>query len=159
MRRLAIAAALALGVVGPVLAHHAGETVEAGDIVVSHAWMVANADMAHASAVYLTLDNRGSAPDRLISAKVDFAAQATFQAQALQTDGTLAVTDIAAVQVQPNQVLTLQPGAVWIELVGLERVFAPGEHFELELVFEKGGEADVIVEVEPAPRGGDKPAS
>ena len=50
-------------------------------VVVSHAWMVANADMAHATGVYLTLDNRGDAADRLTGAAVEFADHAAFQAQ------------------------------------------------------------------------------
>jgi copper(I)-binding protein len=158
MRRLALAAALSVGVAAAAWAHHAGEVAQAGSVVVSHAWTVANADMAHAGGVYLTLDNRGEAADRLTGAAVEFADRAVFQAQALGADGTLEVQDIAAVAVQPGQVLTLQPGVAWIELQGLKRVFAPGETFELELLFEKGGEAEVLVHVEEAKDRG-KPAS
>jgi periplasmic copper chaperone A len=158
MRRLALAAALSVGVAAAAWAHHAGEVVQAGSVVVSHAWTVANADMAHATGVYLTLDNRGETADRLTGAAVDFADSAVFQAQALGADGTLEVQDVAAVAVQPGQVLTLQPGVAWIELQGLKRVLAPGETFELELVFGKGGEAEVLVRVEEA-KGRGKPAS
>jgi copper(I)-binding protein len=158
MRHLALAVALAAGVSTAALAHHAGEVVQAGSVVVSHAWMVANADMAHASGVYLTLDNRGDSADRLVAAEAELAGRAVFQAQTLGTDGTLRVQDIAAVQIQPNQVLTLQPGVAWIELEGLQRVLAPGETFELELTFEKGGEAEILVHVEEA-KGLGKPAS
>lgn len=158
MRRLALAAALSVGVAAAAWAHHAGEVVQAGSVVVSHAWMVANADMAHATGVYLTLDNRGDAADRLTGVAVEFADHAAFQAQTLGADGTLQIQDIAAVAIQPGQVLTLQPGVAWIELQGLKRVFAPGETFELELAFEKGGEAEVLVHVEEAKDRG-KPAS
>jgi copper(I)-binding protein len=158
MRHLILAAALSVGVAASALAHHAGEVVQAGSVVVSHGWMIANADMAHANGVYLTLDNQGQEADRLVAAKVEFAPRAVFQAQTLGADGTLKVQDIAAIQVRPNQVVTLQPGVVWIELEGLQRVFAPGETFELELTFEKGGEAEVMVQVEDRPREG-KPAS
>lgn len=153
MRRLAFAAMLSVGVAASALAHHAGETAQAGDVLVSHAWMTANADMAHGAAVYLTLDNRGAAPDRLTSAKVEFAANARFQAQAMGSDGTLQVQDVKAVQVQSGQVLTLQPGTVWIALEGLQRVLAPGETFPLELTFERGGETDVLVHVERRSEG------
>jgi copper(I)-binding protein len=60
------------------------------------------------------------------------------------------VQDVTAVRIQPNQVLTLQPGVAWIELEGLQRVYAPGETFELALTFEKGGRAEIVVHVEKA---------
>jgi copper(I)-binding protein len=158
MRHLALAAALAAGLSTAALAHHDEEVVQAGAVIVSHAWMVANADMAHATGVYLTLDNRGTNADRLVAAEAEFAGRAVFQAQTLAADGTLQVQDVTAVRIEPNQVLTLQPGVAWIELEGLQRVYAPGEAFELELTFEKGGKAEIVVHVEKA-RGPGEPAA
>jgi copper(I)-binding protein len=161
MRRLLIAAALAGGVASAAWAHHPGEgigdTVQAGAVVVSHAWMVAPADTAHAAAVYLTLENGGDVADRLVAAETEIAAGTVFQAQTLAPDGTLKVQDVAALQVAPSQALTLQPGVAWIELEGLQRALVPGESFHLELAFERGGKVEVLVHVEPEAKG--KPAS
>jgi periplasmic copper chaperone A len=72
------------------------------------------------------------------------------QAQAIGGDGTLAVQDVAAIAVQPGQVLTLQPGAIWLELEGVQRAFVDGQHFHMTLVFETAGAVEIDVWVNEA---------
>jgi periplasmic copper chaperone A len=64
----------------PVLAHHDGDRFAAEAITVSHAWTVETSATAHAIEVFLTIDNEGEAPDRLVAASVRFADPAVFQA-------------------------------------------------------------------------------
>jgi copper(I)-binding protein len=151
MRKLLLSSALfSLGLAYPAIAHHDGEIHKLGDLVVSHAWMRENPGMAHATAVYLTIDNQGSEADRLVGAEVDFADEAVFQAQTMGADGTLEVRDVSGVKIQPDQVLTLKPGVVWIELEGVRRTFRHGEHFDMTLTFEKAGTVEIEVAIEPA---------
>lgn len=150
MRKLLLSSAtLALALIGPVQAHHAGEIGKAGDLVVSHAWMHENAETAHSGAVYLTIDNQGDAADRLLAAEVDFADRVVFQAQTVDAEGVLEVRDLAAIKVNPGQVLTLKPSAVWIELESVQRTFLEGDHFDMTLTFEKAGTVGIEVEIEP----------
>lgn len=153
MRRL-LPALLAAGVTATapapvVLAHHAEVPVRAGDLSIGHGWTVENAGTAHAGAVYLTVANAGTAPDRLTGASVPFADRVTIQAPVLGPDGTLAVRDLRAVAVAPGQSLTFQPGGVRLVLEGLHARFRAGEHFAMTLTFERAGAVDVEIEVEP----------
>jgi hypothetical protein len=150
MRKLLFSSALlSLGLAGPAVAHHAGEISQLSKLVISHAWMHENAEMAHSTSVFLTIDNQGTKADKLIGAEVDFADGAVFQAQTVDADGVLAVQDISGINIDPDQVLTLKPGVVWIELESVHRTFEHGDHFDLTLTFEKAGIIEVEVQIEP----------
>ena len=150
MRNLLFSSALlSLGLACPAVAHHAGETSQLSKLVISHAWMHENAEMAHSTSVYLTIDNQGTEADKLIGAEVDFADRAVFQAQTVGADGVLAVQDIRGINIDPDQVLTLKPGVVWIELESVHRTFEYGEHFDMTLTFQKAGRVEIEVEIEP----------
>lgn len=144
LRATALAALLA----APALAHHAGDVFEAGEIQVSHAWTVATGQTAHAIEVFLTIDNRGAEPDRLIGATTRFSAPAVFQAPIVGGDGTLSVTEVPAIEIAPGQQVTFQPGGIRIVLGNVQRHFAEGDHFHMILEFEKAGEIEIDVDVE-----------
>ena len=150
MRNLFIGAALTVMAAGAAIAHHAGDTYPVGDLVVSHAWTYETAAAGHSTKVYLTIMNNGEEADRLIESSVDFASRAVMQAQAIGADGTLAVQDVAALRIEPGQTLTLQPGAMWIELEGVQRVFKDGQHFHMDLTFEQAGSVEIDVWVNEA---------
>ena len=150
MRHLLIGAAMTVMAAGAAIAHHAGETFPVGDLVVSHAWTYETAAAGHATKVYLTVMNNGDEADRLIDARVDFAPRTVIQAQAIGADGTLGVQDVAALTIEPGQSLTLQPGAMWLELEGVQRTFAHGQYFHMDLTFEVAGSVEIDVWVEEA---------
>jgi copper(I)-binding protein len=153
MRNFIIGAGMAIMAAGTALvapqgwAHHAGDSYAVGDLVVSHAWTYETSSAGHASKVYLTIMNNGDEADRLIGAAVDFAPRVGMQAQAVGADGTLAVQDLVAIRIEPGQSLTLQPGAMWLELEGVQRTFVDGQDFHMDLTFERAGtvEIDVLV--------------
>jgi len=150
MRNLLVGAAMTVMAAGAAIAHHAGDTYPVGDLVVSHAWTYETAAAGHATKVYLTIMNNGAEADRLLDARVDFAPRTVIQAQVIGADGTLAVQDVAAVGIEPGQSLTLQPGAMWLELEGVQRRFAHGQHFHMDLTFEQAGSVEIDVWVEEA---------
>lgn len=154
MKRLLAATVLA-ATATYAFAHHDGERFKVGDLMVSHAYMYENAATAHATKVYLTIENVGADADRLVGASVDFATKVVFEGQAIDADGTLAVTEVTAVSIAPGQTLTLQPGAIWIELEGVKETFEHGEHFDMTLTFEKAGTVEIEVEIEELPDGDD----
>lgn len=145
MRNLLLGAAMTVMAAGAALAHHAGDTYPVGDLVVSHAWTYETAAIGHSTKVYLTIANTGEAADRLIDARADFADRVVMQAQAVGADGTLAVQDVAGIRIEPGQTLTLQPGAMWLELEGVQRTFKDGQHFHLDVTFETAGAVEIDV--------------
>ncbi len=155
MKRLLAAAIVAATAVTTGYAHHDGDRFKVGDLMVSHAYTYENAATAHATRVYLTIENVGAEGDRLTGASVDFATRVLFEGQAIDAEGTLAVTEINAVSIAPGQTLTFQPGAIWIELEGVKRTFEHGEHFYMTLTFETAGTVEIEVEIEEVPNGHD----
>ncbi|WP_366556275.1 copper chaperone PCu(A)C [Aquibaculum sediminis] len=153
MRRLISGVLLAAFLAAPAaLAHHAGESYAARDVVVSHAWTHENAPSAHANAVFLTIVNDGDEPDRLTGVTGDFFSHAEIQVPVLDDAGVLHTRTVTSLEIAPGQSLTLQPGGVQIQLIGLQSTHFPGDHFDLTLRFENAGAITVEVEVEPLRR-------
>ena len=159
MRNLIIGAGVAFLAAGAAWAHHDGDTFQVGDLVVSHAWTYETAEAGHASKVYLTIQNNGDTADRLLRASVDFAPTVVMQAQAIDAEGTLAVQDLTAIRIEPGQVLTLQPGAIWLELEGVQQAFYDGAFFHMDLTFETAGAVEIDVGVNKADDHEGEPAS
>jgi copper(I)-binding protein len=164
LRRLAQRAAvgtLALGLLAgaPALlapqanAHHPGdEPAAAKEIKVSHAWTVAETANPDSFSVYLTLWNEGETTDRLESAHVDFADNATIQPGAKAAGDLSGITSIA---LKPGQAVTLHPHTVRLVFANADGLPNPGDHFQMHLDFAKAGEIAVEVEV-LAPRDADQ---
>src|SRR5712671_2603830 len=68
-RAIACAIMLVYFIVAPALA----EEVKAGDLVITQAWSRATPGGAKVAGGYLTIENRGSTPDRLIGGSADVA--------------------------------------------------------------------------------------
>ena len=147
MRSLA-AAMLAVGLALPAYAHHDGEIFEQAGIQVSHAWTVETSAKAHAVEVYMTLENTGDRPVVLTGAEIDFAAPGVFQAQTIDSSGTLKTTEVARVEIAPGQSVTMQPGGLRLVFNDVKRVLHAGDHFHAHLDFAGVGEMEIEVDVE-----------
>lgn len=157
MKARILGIALAAGLATSALAHHGGEVVAAGDLLVSHGWTYEVADAAHAVDVYLTIDNQGDSPDRLVAASVTFADAVEIQAPVLES-GVLKTATVKAVEIAPGQVLTFQPGGLHLVLQSVHRSFVHGQHFDLALTFEKAGPVEIEIEIEESDHE-DQPAA
>ncbi len=129
----------------------------AGDIRVEHPWARATIGKAKNGAVYMTLVNAGSAPDRLVKAASPMAERAT--AHAHHMDGNvMKMHPVDAIEIAPGSPTVLKPGGLHIMLFGLAAPLKAGETFPLTLSFERAGRLTIEVLVEqPAspPPGGD----
>lgn len=153
LARRAAAGSLALGLLAgapailpaPVHAHHPGdEAAAAKDIKVSHAWTVAEPASPDSFSVYLTLWNEGDTPDRLESAHVAFADDATIQPGA---QAAADLSGITAIALKPGQAVTLHPHTVRLVFANADGLPRPGDHFAMHLDFAEAGEIAVEVEV------------
>ena len=159
--RRAAAGTLALGLLAgapallpaPVNAHHPGdEPAGAEGIKVSHAWTVADPASPDSFSVYLTLWNEGETADRLESAHVAFADDATIEPGPKAAGGLAGITAIA---LEPGQAVTLHPHTVRLVFANSSGLPKPGGHFHMHLDFAAAGEIAVDVEV-LAPRDADQ---
>jgi hypothetical protein len=97
--------------------------------------------------VYLTLENQGRQPDRLIGAKSDIA-QAVELHRTTMEGGVMKMQPIAGgVEVPARSRVIFEPGGAHIMLVGLKRDLKAGDRFSVELRFEKSGTLSVESEV------------
>lgn len=148
LKKLVIAAALALVALAPASAHHANDdaATKAG-LKVSHAWTAANSSMAHAIQVYATLWNEGETPDTLVDVHVPFAEDAAIQTQEVAEDGTLEVREVKQVALQPGQAVTMHPQGLHLVFNDVQKVLRPGDTFHAHFEFAKAGELEVEVHV------------
>ena len=124
-----------------------GHSHEKGELQIRHPWARATPPGAAVGAGYLEIRNRGSQPDRLLSA-------ATALAKRVELHVTEHAADVAkmrqlrAFEVPARERLTLRPGGAHLMLVDLVRPLKKGERFAMTLRFERAGELEVQFEVQ-----------
>lgn len=134
----------------PASAHEVG----VGDLVLHHAWSRASLGNSSNGAVYITIENRGTEAERLLSAT-------TWIASDVMIHETIMNGDVASMQmadslaIAPGEVLKLQPNGTHIMLLGLSQKLIEGETFPLTLTFEKAGEVTLDILIESATETGE----
>jgi copper(I)-binding protein len=127
---VAVAALLA----GAVQAHE----VKAGSLTLSNLAVRASLGAVPTSAAYLTIDNAGDAPDRLLS--VACACAASAMVHRTQTAGGISSMDTAgAVVVPAHGKVSLEPNGLHIMLMGVKAPLKAGGMQEMTLRFERAG--------------------
>jgi copper(I)-binding protein len=102
---------------------------------------------AQTGAVYMTIDNKASAPDRLTGAGSDVAAQVQVHEMSMD-NGVMKMRELADGLATPaGGSVTLKPGSYHIMLIRLNKPLAVGESFPLTLKFEKAGNISITVPV------------
>lgn len=146
MNRLFVAAVAALSLVAlPVLAHD----VTKGDLHIDHPWSRATAPSAPNGGAYLTIENKGAMPDRLLAARGDVAGRIELHTHNM-VDGVMQMRPVEAIEVPAGGKVELKPGGLHIMLLGLKAPLAKDQRFPLTLVFERAGEVAVDVVIDAA---------
>lgn len=105
------------------------------------------AKMGMNSAAYMVIENKGSAPDRLLSASGDVAESVEVH-QTKQKDGMMVMEQMTdGLEVPANGNVELRPAGYHIMLVGVKRDLKPGDTFKLTLNFQSGKAIPVDVTV------------
>lgn len=118
----------------------------AATIHASNATAYATAEGARTGAIFVTLHNPQTAPDKLIGAATDKAAIAEIHESYVdEADGTMQMRKAESVEIQPNQQVELKPGSFHIMLIDLTAPLVDGETFNVTLKFQNAG--DVVVPV------------
>jgi len=116
-------------------------------LVVERVW--ARASTGATGAVYLSISNHGTAPDRLLAVRTPMAEKAELHESKME-NGVMKMRPLGPITIGPSQSAVLKPGADHVMLMGLKQPLKQGETFPLTLTFEKAGDIQVNVKIEGA---------
>jgi copper(I)-binding protein len=122
-------------------------TAETGSIAVENAWARATPKGAKVASGYLTIKNQGNKPDRLVSARADFAGKAEIHLTKM-ADGVAQmrpVTDGLAIPAKGS--VALEPNSYHLMFMDLAGPLSEGETVRGELIFELAGSVAVTFQV------------
>ena len=130
-----LAALLALGL--PASAQT--RTVMAGDIAVVEPWSRATPGSAKVGAGYLVIENRGTAPDRLVGGSLAVAGRVEIHEMSV-TDGVMRMKPLEnGLAVPPGGRVELKPGGLHAMFVDLKEPLREGQTIAGTLQFERAG--------------------
>ncbi len=138
----------------------AGDTV-LGDLVIHQPWSRATPGGAQVGGGYVTIENKGTTPDRLTGGS--FAASSGFELHSMtMTGGVMQMRPAGPLEIPPGRSVSLDPSGLHIMFTGLKRPLKKGESVPGTLTFDHAGTAKIEFDVESigakGPGGGVAPA-
>ena len=117
------------------------------DLQTSNAWARETVAGQSATAAYMTIANKGSGDDRLVSV----AANAPIMAMLHSSESSGGISRMRGLEsglaIPAGSTIDLKPGGTHVMITGLGAQLRPGETLKLTLRFEKSGERPVTVNV------------
>lgn len=124
------------------------EDVKAGDLVITQAWSRATPGGAKVGGGYLTIENKGSAPDRLLGGSSDIAAKVQVHEMSMN-NGVMTMRPVdGGLVIEPGKTVKLTPGGFHLMLLDLKGPLKQGEKLPITLEFEKAGKVSVVLDVQ-----------
>lgn len=151
MKSLSAAALFGLSLLAtPAFAQPAGCAADifiAGDLTISGAFSRATLPQAKVAGGYLTIENRGTAPDRLLGGSTEGAR--TVQVHQMQMVGDMMKMSQVegGLEIPAGGSVTLDPGGYHLMLMDLTQPLKADECLALTLKFEKAGEVPVTLAI------------
>jgi hypothetical protein len=141
-----LASAVVLGclLATPALA----EEVKAGDLVITQAWSRATPGGAKVAGGYLTIENKGSAPDRLIGGSTDVADKVQVHEMATN-NGVMTMRPLdKGLTIEPGKTVKLAPGGLHLMMLDLKSPLKQGDKLPVTLEFERAGKVKLSFDVQ-----------
>ena len=137
------------------------EEVKAGDLVITQAWSRATPGGAKMGGGYLTIENKGSTPDRLIGGSADVASKVQVHEMAMK-NGVMTMRPLDnGLTIEPGKTVKLAPGGYHLMLFDLKSPLKQGDKVPVTLEFEKAGKVTISLDVQglgaQGPAGAEKP--
>jgi copper(I)-binding protein len=136
------------------------DEVKAGDLVISQAWSRATPGGAKVGGGFLTIENRGTAPDRLIGGTSDVASKVEVHEMSMN-NGVMTMRPLEkGLTIDAGKTVKLAPGGYHLMLMDLKHPLKRGDKLAITLEFEKAGKVQVSFDVQgvgataPAAGGG-----
>ena len=137
------------------------EEVKAGDLVISQSWSRATPTGAKVAGGFLTIENKGAGPDRLIGGSGEIAAKLEVHEMAMN-NGVMTMRPLdKGLMIEPGKTVKLAPGGYHLMLFDLKSPLKQGDKVPVTLEFEKAGKVTLSLDVQgvgaqaPAAAGGD----
>lgn len=148
---VARALAIAVPLLGLALGTATGHGVKRKTLAIDHPMAFEWQHVGDTVAVYMTIANTGTRPDRLIGAESPMATRITLHDAGLP--GRQAEVEAKALDIAPGARLALVPSGAKLRLHGVKRVPVAWDTFPMTLVLERAGRVtvDVLVEESGAP--------
>jgi periplasmic copper chaperone A len=123
------------------------QEVKAGDLVITQAWTRATPNGAKIGGGFLTIENKGSTPDRLIGGSTDAASKIEVHEMAMK-DGVMTMRPLDnGLTIDPGKTVKLAPGGYHLMMFDLKDQLKQGDTVPVTLKFEKAGEVNVSLAV------------
>jgi len=141
---IAAVAMLCSALAAPVRA----EEVRAGDLVITQAWSRATPGGAKIGGGYFTIENKGSAPDRLIGGSADVAGKVQVHEMAMN-NGVMTMRPLdKGLTIEPGKTVRLAPGGYHLMLFDLKSPLKQGDQLPVTLEFERAGKVKLSLDVQ-----------
>ena len=151
----AFAAVMAFGIFASTVK---ADDYTAGSIQIANPWTRATPKGSTIAGAYMSISNKGTAPDRLIGGSTPIAAR--FEVHHMKMENnvmTMRPVD-GGLEIKPGETVELKPGSFHVMLMGLKQPLQKGERVKGTLEFEKAGKVEIEYSVEaigaPAPAAG-----
>jgi copper(I)-binding protein len=124
------------------------QEVKAGDLVITQAWSRATPGGAKIAGGYLTIENKGSAPDRLIGGAADVSDKIEVHEMAMN-NGVMTMRQLdKGLTIEPGKTVKLAPGGYHLMLLDLKSPLKQGDKVPVTLEFEKAGKVKLSFDVQ-----------
>ena len=158
MKKVATAFVFAAFAIGLIAISARAEDVKAGDLVITQGWSRATPGGARTGGGFLTIENKGSAPDKLVSASADAAGKIEVHEMAMN-DGVMKMRPVeGGLTIDPGKTVKLAPGGLHLMMTDLKNPLKQGDKLPVTLQFEKAGKVQITLDVQavgaPGPSGG-----
>ncbi|MGB8400703.1 copper chaperone PCu(A)C [Bradyrhizobium sp.] len=125
----------------------AGE-LKAGDLVITQAWSRATPSGAKIAGGYLTIENKGSMPDRLVGGAGEVAGKVEVHEMAVN-NGVMTMRPLdKGLAIGPGKTVRLAPGGYHLMLMDLKSPLKEGDKVSVTLEFEKAGKVTLSLDVQ-----------
>lgn len=135
---------LAAAVAAPARA----EDVKVGDLVISQGWSRATPNGAKIGSGYLTIENKGTTPDRLVSVSADIAGKTEVHEMTMKNNVMTMRPVENGLTIDPGKTVKLAPGGNHLMMFDLKSPLKQGDTLPITLTFEKAGKVNISLAVE-----------
>lgn len=145
--RLAVVAAIGLGLFLSFGLSHVEPVAKRADLGVIHPWARGAARAGEQYPIYASFENGGRAPEKLIAIETTLAQEVVMKELDISS-GIIRPRELEELDIPGNSKVSFRPGARQITLVGLKLAVEPGTTIPVTFVFERAGRVRAEVQIE-----------